>query len=369
MSTIAIACGGTGGHIYPGLTLGAALEQEGFQTFFMGSSTRMEKDLIPAAGYSFAGVPVRQLNKKRPLSSLLNWWHCTQQAKQIFKQQKPIALIGMGSYITVPALLAARQLGIPIFLVEANVVPGKANQWLARLAEWVAIAHPLTAKAFPKTKTHLTGYPVRSEFGQIDRKQGAAIFGLDPALKTLTVMGGSQGAQKINQAVATALADLLADEKLQVVHVCGASNIEQVRALTDLYASHPRYRLLEYVENMPALLAATDLALSRAGASTLAELMVCEVPVILVPGQFGGGHQQDNAISIVEAGAGTLLEETQLSAQTLTQQVQNVISNTEKYQQMKQNTKQLNPGSASQHIISLLLNSLQLPQKETVTHA
>ncbi len=357
MKTIAIACGGSGGHIYPGLTLGHQLRTHGFDVVFMGSTLRMEKEKIPQAGFSFMGVPVRPFNRRRPLASAYNWWRCIGQARAYLKQKQPVAMVGMGSYISVPALVAARQLGIPIFLVETNKVPGKANQMLARLSQWVSLAYPESARAFPKTETFVDGTPVRPEFGSIDRETGAKAFGLNPEHPVLTITGGSQGAKAINDAVLHNLRDLLQIEGLQIVHMCGAANFDQIRAEPILSGVQDRYHLLEYVENMPALLAVTDLGLVRAGALTIAEMMACEIPVILVPGTFGGGHQKDNALAVEAAGAGIMLEEPQLQ-EKLVQTVRDVILSTEKQQQMRQNSKTLNTRDAADHIVTRMINSL-----------
>lgn len=364
---IAIACGGTGGHIYPGLTLGEKLQQQGLELFFMGSSSRMEKDVIPKAGFDFVGLPVEQINKKNPLKTIFNWGRCIQIARAELRRRKPIALVGLGSYITVPSLLAAKQLGIPIFLIETNVVPGKANQYLGRLADWVAIAHTRTATAFGRTPTHLAGSPVRPGFATSTRAEGAKAFGLDPNQPVLSVIGGSQGARAINDAVIRELPHLLELPELQIVHVCGASNHDQIRAQTASYAGHPRYRLLHYVENMPALLATTDLAISRAGASMIAELMVCQVPTILIPGGFGGGHQTENAQAVAEADAGILLRESELQAEPLFRLVQGVISDTERLARMRQNCSHLNTIDAADKIVTQILNSLNLTKKEAVS--
>lgn len=363
-STLAIACGGTGGHIYPGITLGEQLQKQGYTVVFTGSNLRMEKDIIPQAGFTFMGVPVRPFQKKNPLGSALNWWQCTRQAKRFLQQHQVKALVGMGSYITVPAILAARQLNIPIFLVETNRVPGKANQWLGRLAHWVALAYADTAKAFPSTETFVSGSPVRPAFGRVSRQAGAEQIGLNPAHPVFSVIGGSQGAHLFNTVIQDALPALLAVDNLQIVHVCGASNFDEVKANTKSSSGQDRYHLLEYVENMPALLASTDLALSRAGASTIAELMVCEVPSILVPGRFGGGHQRDNADAVAAAGAGMMLTEDDLSAARLVQCVKDVILNTEKQQYMRENSKKLNTRDAAEHIVRKIVESIG--EKEAV---
>lgn len=362
MNRIAIACGGTGGHIYPGLTLAQSLKNQN-EIVFIGSNLRMEKEVIPAAGFAFVGLPIEPLHKNKPLRSLKNWWQSTREAKTILQQQKISAVIGLGSYITVPTLLAAAQLKLPIFLIETNIVPGKANQILGRWAQWVALAHAESAAAFGKTPTHVTGSPVRPEFGSYSREAGAKQFNLDPEAPTLSIIGGSQGAQRINQAILDELDALLAIPQLQIVHVCGASNYDQIRQASHSYAGQPRYRLLNYVDNMPALLACTDLAVSRAGASMIAELMVCKVPVLLIPGSFGGGHQRDNAIAVAQAGAGLLLEEKDLTPGALSSQVQEVIDNRERLNTMRHHCGQLNPGNAADQIVSLIRKTLNSTQE------
>lgn len=367
MTSVLIACGGTGGHIYPGLTIGSVLQKQGVDVQFIGSSLRMEKDKIPAAGFAFEGLPVRPLNKRKPISSLLNWARCTQQARRMMQKQRPAAVVGLGSYITVPALLAARSLGIPIFLIETNVVPGKANQFLGRLATWVALAHARTAAAFPHTLCHVTGSPVRPEFGSYSRSQGAQLFGLDPQHPVLLITGGSQGAALINDTIVRELPQFLALPKLQIVHVCGASNHDQIKEATQSYAGHPRYRLLDYVDNMPALLATTDLAVSRAGASTIAEFLACQVPSVLIPGRFGGGHQIENAEAIQAAGAGLLFTEMRLPDEGLFAQVRDVISDTERLTQMRHNCNNINTRQAADHIVGFILDSLKLSKKEALS--
>ncbi|MGV3523480.1 MAG: undecaprenyldiphospho-muramoylpentapeptide beta-N-acetylglucosaminyltransferase [Candidatus Sericytochromatia bacterium] len=367
MSSILIACGGTGGHIYPGLTIGSGLQQQGLHVHFIGSSLRMEKDKIPAAGFAFTGLPIRPMNKRKPVSSLLNWTACTQQARRLMQETRPDAVVGLGSYITVPALLAARSLDIPIFLIETNVVPGKANQLLGRLATWVALAHARTATAFPQTPCHVTGSPVRPEFGRYSRQQGAELFGLNPTQPVLLITGGSQGAALINETIVRELPQFLSLHDLQIVHVCGASNHDQLKEATQSYAGHPRYRLLDYVDNMPALLATTDLAVSRAGASTIAEFLACQVPSVLIPGRFGGGHQLENAEAIQAAGAGLLFTEMRLPEEGLFAQVRDVISDTERLTQMRHNCNNMNTRQAADHIVGLILDTLKLSKKEALS--
>jgi UDP-N-acetylglucosamine--N-acetylmuramyl-(pentapeptide) pyrophosphoryl-undecaprenol N-acetylglucosamine transferase len=179
---IVIACGGTGGHIYPGLAIGGQLQQQGYRVHFIGSDNRMEKDKIPAAGMPFSGLPVYPLNKKKPWHTLSVLRRSLQTALAELDRLRPVAVVGLGSYITVPTILAARLRKIPIFLVETNVHPGKANLFLARFATCVSLAYAQSASYFGKTPTAVGGSPIRADFQFYPRSEGAEALGLDPAL-------------------------------------------------------------------------------------------------------------------------------------------------------------------------------------------
>ena len=366
--TVLIACGGTGGHIYPGLAVGKALRDLGLEICFMGSDNRMEKDKIPAEGYLFEGLPIRQLNKRHPFKSLLNLWQCMRLARQYLRQYQPAAVLGLGSYITVPVILAAWREKIPVILLDTNVVPGKANQYLARLAQVVALAHAQTARYLPSgVKSHVTGSPIRPAILQGSRERGLSIFGLQPDCLTLILMGGSQGAQLLNQVLVASLPELLAIEHVQVVHMCGADHEQAVRLAAGEYAGHPRYRLLNYVDNMPDLLACADLAISRAGASMIAELLACQIPSVLVPGAFGGGHQMDNARALAEADAAVLLKESDLSATALVALLHDMILDQERLGQMRENCRRLNSPRAAQQVAQLIQDMISDSTKEALT--
>lgn len=364
---ILVTCGGTGGHIYPALAVARLLEQRGEKVRFIGSDTRMEKDKIPEAGFAFDGVPIQHLNKKTPFKSLSALWRSYQKSRRLLEQYQPEIVVGLGSYITVPTILAASRLNIPVALIETNRVPGKANQFLARFAKFVTLAYEETRAAFPNTPTHVVGSPVRPEFFDMNREEGAKVFGLSPEKKTLILLGGSLGAQKLNQSLISILPRLIKRPELQIVHVCGPQHFEAMKEQTLEYTGHPQYRLLHYVENMPALLACTDLAVSRAGASTLAELLACQVPSILVPGTFGGGHQKDNAETIQKGNAGLVLLEPDLNAEALFTMIEDVIWDTERLEQMQQNCSQLNPLNATETIVNLILKHTE--RQEEASHA
>jgi UDP-N-acetylglucosamine--N-acetylmuramyl-(pentapeptide) pyrophosphoryl-undecaprenol N-acetylglucosamine transferase len=365
--SIVISCGGTGGHIYPGLAVGRVLLSQGWSVRFIGSDNRMEKDKIPAEGFPFLGLPVQQLRKNQPMRSLKALYKSIQIARQDLRQQRPHVVLGLGSYITVPTIVAAWLEKIPVVLLETNVVPGKANLYLARLAQAVALAHADTAQYLPpQILQRLTGSPIRPEITQGQRAEGLSLFGLDAACKTLTLVGGSQGAQKLNQALLAALPELLALENLQIVHVSGTGNEAEIKAAAGVYAGHPRYHLLNYVDNMPALLACTDLVISRAGASSIAEFLACQIPSILIPGGFGGGHQLDNARALADAGAAILLTEPQLAITPLGPVIRDVIMDTERLDKMRENCSQLNSPLAANQVAQLIHDTISYPKEEAL---
>lgn len=361
---IVISCGGTGGHIYPALAVGRSLVSHGCEIRFVGSNNRMEKDKIPAEGFDFFGLPIYQLKKRQPLRSLKNLWHCIRLARQNLRANRPAAVLGLGSYITVPVIIAAWQEKIPVILLETNVVPGKANLYLAKMAQAIAVAHEETQRYLPANiPVKLTGSPIRPEITQGSRAEGLRIFELSPDCLTLTLVGGSQGAQCLNEGLIKALPELLSMETLQIVHICGSGHEHQVREAAGQYAGHPRYRLLNYVDNMPDLLACTDIALSRAGASMIAELLACQIPSVLIPGTFGGGHQQDNARALAEAGAAIVLSEAELTEKLATT-IRDVIMDTERLGKMRENCSRLNSPLAAEKVAQLILETISYPKEE-----
>lgn len=356
--TIVIAAGGSGGHIYPGLALARQLKSKGVEIVFIGSDNRMETEKIPEARFAFRGLPIRPLKKKKPIRSILNLMVSVKKALKHLKSLQPASLVGMGSYISVPTVLAAYMLRIPIVLVSTDVAVGKANLFLSRFATIVTLAFE-TEQAISAKKTQLCGIPLRAEIGNYSRNDGALRYNLDPDKKTLLIVGGSQGAQRLNEVVINILPDLLALPELQVVHVCGEKHFDGLKEQTNHMTSSD-YHLLDYVAEMPALLACTDLAISRAGALAIAEFLACQIPTILIPGLFGGGHQLHNAKMVSEAEAGVLITEDSLTDERLQGIVSDVIRDTEKLKKMSQNCNQLNSINATETISNMILDISQI---------
>ena len=304
----ALAGGGTGGHAYPSPTVSEALRARGdAQLVYYGSAQGPERALAQAAGIEFHAVPASQVRGGpwRMLTGSLNLLRGRRAATALLRRDLPAALFATGGYAAAPVGWAARGAGVPLLVFLPDVRPGWAVRFLARQATRVACSVDASLGALPAGKTVVTGYPVRKQFVQATRAEGIARFGLDPALRTLLVSGGSLGAHRLNVAVAEALPRLL--ERAQVLHISGREDAswlaaEHARLAEDV---RERYHLLPYTEEMAWAMAAADLALTRAGASTLGELPMAGLPAIVVPGAFS--DQQANAHYLVERGAAVML--------------------------------------------------------------
>lgn len=315
-----IAGGGSGGHVYPALAVADALLREGMSTpsslLYVGGNEGPEAELVKRWGLPFAPIEAGALRgaspwqivrtARRMASGLL-------QAYRLVGRFRPQVTLTTGGYVSVPVALASRMRGVPFLVYLPDIRPGWAVSALARLAACIAVTNAASSRYLPKAKVVETGYPVRPSLDAMDRAQARRTLGLQAHLKTLLVFGGSRGAHSINQAVEGILPPLL--ELGQVVHISGREDYDHLRAVV---ANLPlpargRYHIFDYLhEEMPAALAAADLALCRAGASTLGELPAVGIPAILVPYPHAGAHQAENARILIEAGAAVLLRDSEL---------------------------------------------------------
>lgn len=309
----ALAGGGTGGHAYPSLTVGEALRVGGGGTrgdvdlVYYGNEHGPERALAQAAGIEFLAVPSSQVRGGpwRLLRGSLNLLRGRRAALALLRRDRPAALFATGGYASAPVGWAARRAGVPLLVFLPDVQPGWAVRFLSRHATRIACSVDGSLAALPGGKTVVTGYPVRPQFAQATRAEGIARFGLDPTLRTLLVTGGSLGARPINVTVAEALPRLL--ERAQVLHITGR---EDASWLTEEHARLPdglrdRYHVHAYTEEMAWAMAASDLAVTRAGASTLGELPMAGLPAIVIPGAFS--DQQANAHYLMQRGAAVML--------------------------------------------------------------
>ncbi len=306
------AGGGSGGHVYPALAAAEALRERGASVTYAGTPGRIEEELVRRAGLAFVPVPSAPFRGRSPRAlarALTVTVRGTAVALARLRRARPQALYGTGGYACVPLFLAARLLRIPTLLFLPDRVPGLAGRVLARLSTRVAVATSPPHPTLPAGRTLITGYPLRRAFRAWTREAARAFWHLPPERPLITVYGGSLGARTLNRAVGARMEGWL--KLADLIHVCGRwGDYPELKAAASRLpeALRRRYRLYEYLhEEMPAALAAADLVVCRAGASTLGELPYFGLPAILVP--FPGVHQADNARYLAEAGGAVVLDD------------------------------------------------------------
>ncbi|MBM6815387.1 UDP-N-acetylglucosamine--N-acetylmuramyl-(pentapeptide) pyrophosphoryl-undecaprenol N-acetylglucosamine transferase [Olsenella uli] len=320
---VAIAAGGTAGHINPALALAEELRDRGHHVRFFGQQAKLEGRLVPEAGFELVPVVVSGFDRSRPwtlASSLYRMRRAQSQIARRFSEGvAPDVAVGFGAYVEMALLNCCHRLGVPYVLHEQNSVPGLANKALAPHAASVCISVPAARAAFEREGRRapavvLTGNPVRRSVVFASREEGRAAFGVGPGETMLLVFGGSLGAAHINEGVCRLKRELLSRDGLVVVHSTGADGFDEtVSALALTPEEQLRWRVMPYISNMGQALAAADLVLSRAGASSIAEIAAVAVPSLLVPYPHAtADHQTTNARFLTDAGAAVLLADARI---------------------------------------------------------
>lgn len=322
---VLIAAGGTGGHVYPGVALARTLRDRGHDVVFIGREAGIESDAAQSEGFEVSAISV--IGSGGKLRNLIAAWKlftATLRSRRILREMRPSVIVGMGGYVSLPPALAARLLRIPLVVHEQNSIPGLANRLAARFARTVAVSFPSTAQSFSGPAV-VTGNPIRSEIAHLDRagSRAEAIehFGLDPERRTLLVFGGSQGARSINTALLRAYGRMRAESRLQVLHIAGRLRMGEVELqLSQMVHEGDRvlWRVVAYTDRMDLAYAAADLAVCRAGATSIAELAAVGLPAVLVPLPHSmDSDQMSNAKLAGEAGGAVLVEDSELPAAAL----------------------------------------------------
>lgn len=314
---VAIAAGGTAGHINPALALAEELAARGHQVEFFGQPKKLESTLVPQAGFPFNPIDVTGFDRSRPWTLVTALWRMRAAQKTIgrhFGSERPDVAVGFGAYIELPLINWCHAQGIPCVIHEQNSVPGLANKTSAAKVKTVCVSLPVAIDAFrgkvgPDTQIVVTGNPVRQSVIRADRAQGRRDLGIPEDATMLLVFGGSLGARHLNQGVAALKSKLLSRRDLYVIHSTGKGEYDSVvQELALTQEESARWRVMPYIDRMGEALAAADLVLSRAGASSVAEIAALAVPSVLVPYPFAtADHQTTNARYLVDAGAAVLL--------------------------------------------------------------
>lgn len=373
---LAIAAAGTGGHIYPGLAVAAELRRlsPDSRVIFITTRRGLGADILGRAGEEVRLVEGEPLPFRPSPRALGAGWAALRgalQARRHLREAGARGLLATGGYGSVPAVLAARSLNVPVVWHEQNVLPGRATRLVGRLAYAVALGFSEAAAYLPRrtaARVLVTGNPVRREVLTTPRVEGARRLGLDPSRFTILVMGASQGARRLNQAVVEAATELAALEGAQVLVSAGTARFgEMVEALEACCpggrAGPDRWergalRVVPYLADMPAALAACDLAVSRAGAISLAELTARGIPMILVPYPYAAeDHQRLNAEVMERAGAAIVVPDGELSGRRLLALIRSLAADRRRLSAMAEKSRERGLPRAAIDVAELLLQA------------
>ena len=338
--TVVLAGGGTGGHVYPALAMGEALEAGGHTLKYMGDARRLEGRVVPKTDIEFIAIPAVQYPRggvAAKVSFALGLFKAIVFSRSQLKRLGADLVLGVGGYISAPPVLAAWTLGIPRAIHEANVTPGLANRLCARVADLILLTYEQTASRLPGTAPRETvGCPVNPKVLAGVRASAAERYALDPAKPTLLVVGGSLGAETINR-IAIACAHSK-DRSYQVVHITGPKYHEAISA--ELNPPPSGVTLVDYENKMAEAYAIADLVLCRAGSSTLAELTAIGKPSVLVPSpNVTDNHQEGNARGLEDVGAAVVVVERDLNIDSTVAQIGSLLGDAPTLQRMSTSAK------------------------------
>ena len=316
MIRIIVSGGGTGGHIFPALSIANALKRldPDIEILFVGAEGKMEMEKVPEAGYRIEGLPVRGLQRRltfENITVLINLWKSLRRARKIIRDFQPDAVVGVGGYASGPIGKMATRAGIPLILQEQNSYAGVTNKLLAKKACRICVAYDGMERFFERGKLVFTGNPVRKDLLQAREKraEGIEFYGLDPKKRTVLVTGGSLGAGTINKAVQKSLGEIAGWKDVQVLWQCGSYYYEDLK--TTLEGKLPdNVRLTAFLKRMDLAYACADIVVARAGAGTISELCLLGKVAILIPSpNVAEDHQTKNALALVNKGAAMMLRD------------------------------------------------------------
>jgi UDP-N-acetylglucosamine--N-acetylmuramyl-(pentapeptide) pyrophosphoryl-undecaprenol N-acetylglucosamine transferase len=382
---VAIACGGTGGHLFPGIAVAGELKKRGCKIALLISPKDVDQQAVKSAqGFEVFTLPAVGLQNRNYFSFARSFWNSYLASRKIFKQRKPDAVLAMGGFTSAPPVLAARKFGAKTFLHESNTIPGRANRFLARFVEEAFVGFPEAGSRLKVRKVTTTGTPVRPQFCSSGRESAhpenqsrltsaatiescRVALGLEPNCPTILVMGGSQGASGLNEMILSSL-PLLAGKSWQWLHLTGANDFEKMK---DAYTARGiKVVVKPFLAEMDLALGAATISVSRAGASSLAEIAAMRLPSLLVPYPVAAdNHQFFNALAFEKTGAAKLLEQKNSTpekvAAILTELVENDLARSE----IQNALAQWHAPKAAEQIAENILKAIMQPRTEPQVEA
>lgn len=362
--TIVLSGGGTAGHIYPALALAERLQADGWDVRFAGTPSGLEATLVPEVGIPFKPFVATGFDRAKPwtlVSGVARIAKSAAVAKRWFDQIKPACIVGFGGYVSIPVALAAERAGIPVVVHEQNSVMGMANRFISKRAQAVCLTYPIQSDDAGADAWQVVGNPVRASVLSASREEGRAYLGIPPESTVLVAFGGSRGARHLNQAVAALKGELLAIEGLHVVHMTGALDFERTIEALDLTEDEAaRWHVKEYESEMGLVLAAADACLSRAGATSLAEIAARAIPAVLVPYPHAtGNHQALNARSCEEAGCAVVIADEDVEGEGFRRAVLEIAVDSELRGRMREAARAMGADDAAGKLARVVESCIQ----------
>ncbi|MFQ5848573.1 MAG: undecaprenyldiphospho-muramoylpentapeptide beta-N-acetylglucosaminyltransferase [Candidatus Methylomirabilales bacterium] len=353
---VVLAGGGTGGHVFPALALARELRGRDMEAMLIGAARGPEGAAFAAEGFPMETIRVGGLKGLRPkaqASSVVLLPQALVHALMLLRRHQPSAVVGVGGYAAGPVAMGAVLRRIPLLIHEQNVAPGLTNRVLGRVADVVAVSFEETGPAFGR-EVVVTGNPIRREILEADRRKGVEAFHLDPNKLTVLVFGGSQGAHRINQAVAEALPHLgRLRDRLQVIHATGERDRNEMEEAYRVWKGAAR--VLPFIQDMASAYAAADLVVSRAGATTIAELTALGKPALLIPYPFAANdHQRENAEEVVRVGGARLVLDRDLTGHRLALEMHELLDDPAALAEMGRAARGLGRPDAATHLADLV---------------
>ena len=351
-----IACGGTGGHLFPGLAVAEVLRARGHEVLLFISEKEIDSLAVSSRPeFRFEKLPT--IGLPSPFSPAIvrftqRFAESLNACRRTYGRFKPDAVLGMGGFTSTAPILAGRLRGIPTFIHESNAIPGKANRLTARMTRAVLLGFKECAQFFPANRTEVTGTPLRAGLRKIDQREARRRLGLREDLRTLLVMGGSQGATGINQSIIKSL-PALREQGIQVIHLTG---VRDERLVADNYQREniPAH-VAAFHHAMEELYSASDLVIARSGAASLAEIAAFSLPSILIPFPYAADdHQTRNAEIFSRAEAAILLRESEITNGVLGRKIGEVMSDPQKLHRMSENSARLAPKNAAELVVDTM---------------
>ncbi len=359
-----VSGGGTGGHIFPALSIAEGLKQRfpDAEILFVGALGKMEMEKVPAAGFSIVGLPVAGFHRGEIWRNLLfvpkliaSLW----KARSVVRKFKPDCVIGVGGYASGPILKVATQMGIPTLLQEQNSYAGVTNKLLGKKASKICVAYRNMERFFPKEKIVFTGNPIRKGLEGIVEKseESMRFFGLDPKMPVILVVGGSLGARALNNGIRSKM-EIIRTSGVQFLWQCGKIYYREIKEEMDLNPAG-NVHLLEFIQRMDLAFAAADLVISRAGAGTISELCVVGKPSILVPSpNVSEDHQTANAKALADQAAAVLIKDAEVN-ERLVEEAIILVKDQQKLRVLAENIKKMATPLATNDIVEVIASLIK----------